>query len=174
MTRKVYKSAMGQPIDLGALLLQNEQVRAVGNMNVNARGDTLDSADRVIDQKNRQVQRQYQRTTTNVSSSAPVHSSTRVAKQASSLDVVTDPMVIDDIFSDLPGISNTITDPPTEPAVISTVDPVTAPGPVSDATIPAVGGGLAAAIARSRIIKQEKEKTVRERMQAAAAPIKKI
>ena len=39
---------------------------------------------------------------------------------------------------------------------------------------PAVGGGLAAAIARSRIIKQEKEKTVRERMQAAAAPIKKI
>ena len=40
MTRKVYKSAMGQPIDLGALLLQNEQDRAVGNMNVNARGDT--------------------------------------------------------------------------------------------------------------------------------------
>ena len=82
MTRKVYKSAMGKAVDLGALLLQNEHVRAVGNMNVNARGDLLDGANKVIEQKNRQVQRQYQRSATNVSSDAPVHSSTRNAKQA--------------------------------------------------------------------------------------------
>ena len=53
MTRKVYKSAMGKPVDLGSLILQNEGVRAVGNMNVNARGDLLDGNNRVIDQKNR-------------------------------------------------------------------------------------------------------------------------
>jgi hypothetical protein len=154
MTRKVYKSAMGKSIDLGALLLQNESVRAVGNMNVNARGDILDSANQVIDQKNRQVQRQYQRTATNVSSAAPVHTSTRVAKQAA---VVADNQeLLDDIFSELP----------------QNIDPVTAPDPVSEDAIPATGGGLAEAIARSRIIKQEKEKTLRERMQAA--PIKKI
>jgi hypothetical protein len=63
MTHKVYKSAMGKTVDLGALLLQNEQVRAVGNMSVNAAGDTVDGANRVIDQRNRQVQRQYKRQT---------------------------------------------------------------------------------------------------------------
>ena len=32
---KMYRSSQGKGIDLGALLLQNETVRAVGNMNVN-------------------------------------------------------------------------------------------------------------------------------------------
>jgi hypothetical protein len=61
MTNKVYKTAQGQTVDIGALILQNENVRAVGNMNVNARGDLLDGNNKVIDQKNRQVQRQYKR-----------------------------------------------------------------------------------------------------------------
>jgi hypothetical protein len=63
MTRKVYKSAMGKTVDLGSLILQNEQVRAVGNMGVNAAGDVIDSGNQVIDQRNRQVQRQYHRQT---------------------------------------------------------------------------------------------------------------
>jgi hypothetical protein len=63
MTNKVYKTAQGQTIDIGALILQNETVRAVGNMNVNARGDLLDGNNQIIDQKNRQVQRQYKRQT---------------------------------------------------------------------------------------------------------------
>lgn len=61
MTSKVYKTAMGKVVDMGALMLQNENVRAVGNMGVNARGDRIDSQNRVIDKKNRQVQRQNQR-----------------------------------------------------------------------------------------------------------------
>jgi hypothetical protein len=61
MTRKIYKSAMGKTVDLGSLILQNEQVRAVGNMGVNAAGDVVDSTNRVIDQRNRQVQRQSHR-----------------------------------------------------------------------------------------------------------------
>jgi hypothetical protein len=64
MTRKVYKSAMGKTVDLGSLILQNEQVRAVGNMGVNAVGDVVDSSNQVIDQRNRQVQRQYHRQNT--------------------------------------------------------------------------------------------------------------
>lgn len=59
MTSKVYKTAMGKTLDMGALILKNEQVRAVGNMNVNARGDLLDSTNQSIDKKNQQVQRQY-------------------------------------------------------------------------------------------------------------------
>ena len=149
MTRKVYKSAMGKEVDLGALLLQNEHVRAVGNMNVNARGDVLDGANRVIETKNRQTQRQYKRTT-NVSSSVPVHSSNRSAKQsAKQVDPVDD--AIEEIFSDLVVEES-----------IDTIEPVVAPEPV----VPVTGGGLAAAIARSRIVKQEKEKTLRERQQA--------
>lgn len=61
MTSKVYKSAMGKTVDLGALILKNENVRAVGNMGVNAAGDVVDSNNRVIDQRNRQVQRQYKK-----------------------------------------------------------------------------------------------------------------
>ena len=58
MTSKVYRTAMGKVVDMGALMLHNENVRAVGNMGVNARGDRLDSHNRVIDSKNNQIRRQ--------------------------------------------------------------------------------------------------------------------
>jgi hypothetical protein len=80
MAQKIYKSAMGRVVDLGALMLENENVRAVGNMNVNARGDTLDNADRVIESKPKQVQKHYQRQSTNTSATPPT-SSTREAKK---------------------------------------------------------------------------------------------
>ena len=82
MTKKVYKTARGKTIDMGALILQNEHVRAVGNMNVNARGDVLDSADRVIDTKNSQIRRQQERQTRASTASRTVHTSTRQAKES--------------------------------------------------------------------------------------------
>ena len=159
MTRKVYKSAMGKAVDLGSLILQNEGVRAVGNMNVNARGDLLDGNNRVIDQKNRQIQRQYQRTT-NVSNSAPVQASTRVAKKAAA--------EAKDLVAEEPDFFEEKLFP------IEELEIVTQPEPVKELiVIPPTGeGGLAAAIARSRLIKQEKEKTPRERAQEK--PIRKI
>jgi len=66
MTGKVYRTAQGKKLDLGALALKNENVRAVGNMNVNARGDLLDADNRSIASRNQQVARQYKRQTTNV------------------------------------------------------------------------------------------------------------
>lgn len=57
--KKVYRSSQGKSIDLGALLLQNETVRAVGNMGVNARGDRIDTRNKVIDTKVKQAQRAY-------------------------------------------------------------------------------------------------------------------
>lgn len=59
MTRQVYKTAQGKTVDMGALRLQNENVRAVGNMKTNARGDIIDDQNRVIASKNQQVARQY-------------------------------------------------------------------------------------------------------------------
>jgi hypothetical protein len=61
MTQKIYRTAQGKVIDMGKLILQNEQVRAVGNMNVNARGDLIDDKNQVITDKTKQVKRQYDR-----------------------------------------------------------------------------------------------------------------
>ena len=146
MTRKVYKSAMGKTVDMGSLLLQNERVRAVGNMNVNARGDRLDSNNQIVEPKNQQAQRRY-RKQSNVSA-GPAHSSTRSAKQQ-----VQQPMVDSaDSFSDLP-----MDEPPTESA---------APSDAPEQQIIPGQGGLAGAIARSREVKQELEKTRRQQAQA--------
>jgi hypothetical protein len=59
MTKEVYKSANGKPVDMGALRLQNEKVRAVGNMKVNARGDEINDHNQVIRKKPEQVNSQY-------------------------------------------------------------------------------------------------------------------
>ena len=74
MTQKVYRTAQGKIVDLGALQLQNEHIRAVGNMPVNARGDLIDSHNRPIDTRNQQVARQYRKQVSNVQD-APVYSS---------------------------------------------------------------------------------------------------
>jgi hypothetical protein len=60
MTNEVYRSANGKTVDMGALRLQNEKVRAVGNMRVNARGDVINDNNEVIRTRNEQVDKQYQ------------------------------------------------------------------------------------------------------------------
>jgi hypothetical protein len=154
MTRKVYKSAMGKPVDLGALLLQNEQVRAVGNMGVNAAGDILDSNNLVIDQRTRQVQRQYKRQS-NVSNTPPTTSNISARKTTISKEQELSLEQFDT-------------------SMTQTVSPVKEPDPVTDpVTEPAPpAGGLAAAIARSREVKQELEKSLPQRQQEQG--IKKI
>lgn len=150
MSNKIYKSAMGKPVDLGALLLQNENTRAVGNMNVNARGDVLDSNNRVIEQKNRQVQRNYNRQS-NVTNQ-PVKTSARANREETPAEISVD---LSD-FADLPEDNDVVIDK-SQPA----------PQDVSPPT-----GGLAGAIARSRNIKQELDKTPRQ--QAQSQGLKKI
>jgi hypothetical protein len=67
-------------VDMGALMLENENTRAVGNMKVNARGDKIDVANKVTETKNKQVQRHYQRQVTNTTEQVPT-TSTKAAKQ---------------------------------------------------------------------------------------------
>jgi hypothetical protein len=157
MTRKVYKSAMGRTVDMGALLLQNEQTRAVGNMNVNARGDLLDGQNRVIEPRNKTAQRQYRRQS---SSTAPIPT-TQNSREAKKL--VADPQP-QDTFDDLP------TDDIDFDQLAVTEAPAVAP--TNDQSADAPRGGLAAAIARSREVKQELEKSRKQRIQEQG--IKKI
>jgi hypothetical protein len=50
---------------MGSLLLQNEHTRAVGNMNVNARGDVIDSNNEVINDNNKRVNEYYMKSAMN-------------------------------------------------------------------------------------------------------------
>ena len=126
MTARKYRSAMGKTVDIGALMLQNENVRAVGNMSVNARGDTLDSNNQVIDRKAQQIQRQNRKTN--------VMTEPMIKKQSN----VQEEMKVDpaDTFADLP-----------EEEIIDTAPEVASPVPQ---------GGLAAAIAKAKTVQQEK------------------
>ncbi len=63
MTKDVYRSANGKVVDMGALRLKNERVRAVGNMKVNARGDEINERGQVIRKKTEQANNQYRRQT---------------------------------------------------------------------------------------------------------------
>jgi hypothetical protein len=65
MTNKVYRTAQGKTVDLGALMLQNEKVRAVGNMSVNARGDRIDKEGNSIVSRSEQINRNINRTVSN-------------------------------------------------------------------------------------------------------------
>jgi hypothetical protein len=67
---KSYRSAMGKNVDMGALLAKNESTRAVGNMKVNARGDTIDSQGRVIKPITEKVNQSYANTVGNKSANA--------------------------------------------------------------------------------------------------------
>lgn len=97
MTRKVYQSAQGKIIDLGALQLQNEHVRAVGNMNVNARGDIINADNSPIATRNQQVSKQYNRQTTNVSDTSV---SKRPARDKPALDMSSVPAPPEDFNDD--------------------------------------------------------------------------
>lgn len=141
MTKKQYRSAMGKTVDMGSLLLQNEGVRAVGNMGVNARGDVINSNNKIIEKKSRQIQR-HNRRSTNVSNT-PVATSTVAVRKTQ--ETAMSPVVSkEDIFADLPEdndvVAKSIDEPTHQPAA----------------------GGLAAAIARSRSVQQQLEKTPRQ------------
>jgi hypothetical protein len=155
MTSKVYRSAQGKSIDLGTIMLQNETVRAVGNMKVNARGDKLDNNNRVIETKPRQIQRQNARAT-NVSD-IPVETSSNKVKKSKKdkASLAQTQQSEQDSLDEM--VQMTIP----EPQMVSAppVQNIVSPGALPE-------GGLAAAIARSREVKQELEKTRRQKQQA--------
>ena len=129
MTSKIYRTAQGKQLDIGALQLKNENVRAVGNMNVNARGDVVDSKNRPIDSRNNQVAKQYRKQASNVvDSHVPTSTAKKPAQQptAPKQDIPTPPEDFDDFFAKPADTKSTIADSQTS------------------------GQGIAAAISRAR------------------------
>lgn len=155
MTQKIYKTARGTTVDIGSLKLQNESVRAVGNMGVNARGDRVNDQGQVIDSRGQQLQRQIMRQTRPVDT--PVHSSMIDAKQRPLGRPAPEMLEEFDEEQELPRVTESAPvavapEAPSVPQSITETEDVT-------------GGGLAGALARSRIVKQELERTARQQQQ---------
>lgn len=58
---KVYKTAQGHQINMDTLRLLNEKEIAVGNMNINARGDSIHKNGEVVQTKNERIKEYYNR-----------------------------------------------------------------------------------------------------------------
>lgn len=69
----IYRTAQGKRIDMSTLAAKNERVRAVGNMSVNARGDTIDSHGRIIVPVTKKVGDKYKRTVSNKAANLAKH-----------------------------------------------------------------------------------------------------
>lgn len=98
MTQKQYRTAQGKLVDIGALQLRNENIRAVGNMPVNSRGDMLDANNKPIDSRNDQVARQY-RKQVGAAQTSQVHASRRAqANAVTPTEIPAPPEDFDDNF----------------------------------------------------------------------------
>ena len=73
MAKKTYRTANGKKVDMAALQLQNETVRAVGNMGVNARGDIINGNNEIVAGRNSQVAKTYKKQITSNVTDGPVY-----------------------------------------------------------------------------------------------------
>jgi len=182
--KRTYRSSQGKSIDLGALLLQNETVRAVGNMGVNARGDRIDNKGKVVDSKVQQSKRQYNKQI-GPQDGIPQASRAPVKEVIPPAPVAPDPYELQKInakeaeqFKETRRAEKVAKAP--KPKVVKTpvvdesildIEPTPAPKPAPVAPTPAKG--LADAIARAKTIKQEQLKTPRQQAQEKSG-VKKI
>jgi hypothetical protein len=96
---KKHKSALGKIVDMAALAAKNEKVRAVGNMKVNARGDTIDGHGRVIVPVTQKVNDAYAKTVNNTS--AQVAKSNQTPNRPKQELTVEEQMIEDSFEEDL-------------------------------------------------------------------------
>jgi len=182
MAGKMYRSSQGKSIDLGSLLLQNENVRAVGNMGVNARGDVINNKNKSIDSRVNQKKRQYNKQI-GPQDVVPSESKTKLAAAVAD-EVVVDPVVVEPkkTITKKPKTSKTKV---TKPKVATTekvksadidinyLDNIESNLEKAEETKSTPVGGLAEAIARAKRIKQEAIVPPKERAKQAEG-VKKI
>ena len=69
--KNIYRTALGKQIDMDQLRLNNEEVIAVGNMKVNARGDELGPGGEIIRTRNEVMNEYYKLNTPTVDKTRP-------------------------------------------------------------------------------------------------------
>jgi hypothetical protein len=153
---KQYRTARGKTVDLSQILNENENVRAVGNMNVNARGDAIDSKNKTVQSRNDRVKNAYRKQHKNAVVDDVVPTSKRHAEKLASIAQ----QYANEAVQQTP---EQVVDSVATPEQV--VDLVAEPKPVVEETV-APQGGLAAAIAKARESKQELLKTDRQQARA--------
>lgn len=77
MVKRHYRTSRGQTIDFEAMRLANERVPAIGNMNVNARGDEIKS-DGTILKSREDIMKEYYKINTQVPTDSDVPESSAI------------------------------------------------------------------------------------------------
>jgi hypothetical protein len=153
MANKIYRSALGKPVDMGALLIKNEAVRAVGNMSVNARGDKINKTNETTVSRTNQVNNNYRKQIRNQIIDEPVIPSTQTSNKiiddADEIEGLDSPWVETEQVED--DVAQTNSTPPEKKK----------------------SSGLASAIAKAREIEQKKLQTPREESRSKTG-VKKI
>ena len=144
--KKLYKSAGGKNIDLSSLILKNEDVRAVGNMNVNARGDVISPENKTVASRSEQVNKQYRKQIGKTVRDNPVSSSKKAA-----IDTATKvaEAILDSTTQNITGLDEDVVSQIAEDAQETNLDET-------------AKGGLASAIAKVKEIKQEPQPSPRD------------
>jgi hypothetical protein len=152
MANKMYRTALGKPVDMGSIVSSNETVRAVGNMGVNARGDVINNKNTSVSSRNTQVNNQYRKQIRNQVVDAFVGTAS-----TSSNTSVKQELVPEEVIEGLD----------TTPVVTEEVTVE------ATSTVVKKAGGLASAIAKAREVEQKKLKTPREEARGKTG-VKKI
>ena len=156
MSNKIYRTALGKSVDMGALLLKNEDVRAVGNMGVNARGDVIGKPNIKDTTNPSSVNDHYRKQIRNQIIDVPVKNP--ITQESPTLDEVIEGL--DDSDTQY----NTVAD--NEPTVTVTTTE-------TETKSKKKTGGLASAIAKAREVEQKKTETPREKSRGKKG-VKKI
>jgi len=191
---KTYRTANGGKVDLGALILSNENTRAAGNMGVNARGDKINSNNEVIETRNEQIQRTYDMAVNNQPVDELPPTSIKHAKKLEKERAIIEkreanPSAVKQrpTKAELRKIKKDLPEATKDPLPVKEKESL--PSAVDDAaevmsrpekvvqpaqTLKKVPqGGLAAAIAKAKEIREEPEKTARQ-MQQEQKGVKRI
>jgi len=145
MSNKTYRTALGKQVDMGALLLKNENVRAVGNMGVNAKGDVINKKNETVSSKSQQVNQQYRKQIRNQIIDVPITPKENTIENDDEIEGFDTPLT--DNIQETPEVTNED----------NSQKPETPPIKSKKKT-----GGLASAIAKAREVEQKKLQTPRE------------
>jgi hypothetical protein len=164
---KTYRTANGGKVDLGSLILSQENTRSVGNMGVNARGDKINSRNEVIESRNEIVQHHYNKAHSPVVEEAPIPTSAKHAEElAGKVSKVKKTTATKKPKPKAKEVKEEILPVASEEKVAETTEPIIKQEEVMSIPKSSVPqGGLAAAIAKAKQIKEEENKTPRQQEQ---------
>lgn len=101
---KTYRTSNGKNVDMSSILARNEKTPAIGNMNVNARGDEISSDGSIVKTRD-QVIKEYYNLSTMVPTNTPIPESSQIEEDT--LDIPMQDVSRTSIVSEMSEPNNT-------------------------------------------------------------------